>query len=97
MQPQPDERLGERDLETWDGPDLGSSSREGSKIDESTLGLTLPFSPPISSGDSQESEESDDSTPQPASEKSDEWDIAPPPMIAKGRDLFGKYRLLEKI
>ena len=28
MQPRPHERLGERDLETWDGPDLGSSSRE---------------------------------------------------------------------
>ena len=189
MQPQPHERLGERDLETWDGSDLGSSSREGSKINESTLGLTppsltptspgdsqeseqstlgltppsltptspgdsqeseqstlgltppslTPTSPgdsqeseqstlgltppsltptssgdsqeseqstlgltppsltPTSSGDSQESEESDDSTPQPASEKSDEWNIAPPPMIAKGRDLFGKYRLLEKI
>ena len=120
MQPQPYERLGERDLETWDGPDLGSSSREGSKINESTLGLTPPSLTPTSSGDSQESEqstlgltppsltptspgdsqeseESDDGTPQPASEKSDEWNIAPPPMIAKGRDLFGKYRLLEKI
>ena len=97
MQPRPDERLGERDLETWDGTALGSSSREGSKINESTLGLTPPFSTPTPSGDSQESEESDDSTPQPTSEKSDEWDIAPPPMIAKGRDLFGKYRLLEKI
>src|SRR5271157_5443029 len=143
MQPQPHERLGERDLETWDGPDLGSSSREGSKInestlgltppfltptssgdsqeseestlgltppflaptssgdsqqsEESTLGLTPPFQTPTSSGDSQESEESDDGTPQPASEKSDEWNIAPPPIIAKGRDLFGKYRLLEKI
>ena len=188
MQPQPHERLGERDLETWDGPDL-SSSREGSKISESTLGLTPPFltptsfgdsqpseqstlgltppsltptspgdsqeseqstlgltppsltptspgdsqeseqstlgltppsltptSPgdsqeseqstlgltppsltPTSSGDSQESGESDDGSPQPASEKSDGWNIAPPPMIAKGRDLFGKYRLLEKI
>ena len=97
MQPQPDERLGERDLKTWDGPGVGSSSREGSKIDESTLGLTPPFSPPTRSGDSQESEESDDGTPQSASEKSEEWDIAPPPMIAKGQDLFGKYRLLEKI
>ena len=39
------------------------------------------------------------STPlsQPVSEKSDKWDIAPPPLIAKGQDLFGKYRLLEKI
>lgn len=97
MQPQPDERLGERDLKTWDGPAVGSSSREGSKIDESTLSLTPPFLTPTQSEDSQESEESDDGTPQPASEKSDEWDIAPPPMIAKGRDLFGKYRLLEKI
>ena len=212
MQPQPHERLGERDLETWDGHDLGSSSRESSKINESTLGLTppsltptspgdsqeseqstlgltppsltptspgdsqeseqstlgltppsltptspgdsqeseqstlgltppsltptspgdsqeseqstlgltppslTPTSPgdsqeseqstlgltppsltPTSSGDSQESGESDDGSPQPASEKSDGWNIAPPPMIAKGRDLFGKYRLLEKI
>ncbi len=120
MQPRPHERLGERDLETWDGHDLGSSSRESSKINESTLGLTppslTPTSPgdsqeseqstlgltppsltPTSSGDSQESGESDDGSPQPASEKSDGWNIAPPPMIAKGRDLFGKYRLLEKI
>ena len=120
MQLRPHERLGERDLETWDGHDLGSSSRESSKINESTLGLTppslTPTSPgdsqeseqstlgltppsltPTSSGDSQESGESDDGSPQPASEKSDGWNIAPPPMIAKGRDLFGKYRLLEKI
>ncbi|QEH33814.1 Serine/threonine-protein kinase PrkC [Aquisphaera giovannonii] len=30
-------------------------------------------------------------------ERSQEWDLLPPPRIARGQEIFGKYRLLEKL
>ncbi|WP_165230979.1 bifunctional serine/threonine-protein kinase/formylglycine-generating enzyme family protein [Aquisphaera insulae] len=33
----------------------------------------------------------------PSADRSDEWDLLPPPKIAKGQMIFGKYRLVEKL
>ena len=43
------------------------------------------------------SADSDESTPKPGTEPSDEWDLLPAPKIEKGQVLFGKYLLEEKL
>ena len=44
-----------------------------------------------------DSADSDEVTPKPGSERSDEWDLLPAPKIEKGQLLFGKYLLEEKL
>ena len=44
-----------------------------------------------------DSADSDEATPKPGSEPSDEWDLLPAPKIEKGQLLFGKYLLEEKL
>ena len=56
-----------------------------------------PHPRPAPSDDSHESEDFEDSTPKPGVDRSDEWDMLPPPVIAEGREVFGKFRLIQKI
>ena len=44
-----------------------------------------------------DSADSDEATPKPGTERSDEWDLLPAPKIEKGQVIFGKYLLEEKI
>jgi len=52
---------------------------------------------PSVSPDSKDSADSDGVTPKPGPDRSDEWDLFPPPSIEKGQLIFGKYLLQEKI
>jgi serine/threonine protein kinase/formylglycine-generating enzyme required for sulfatase activity len=52
---------------------------------------------PSGSPGSRDSADSDGVTPKPGSERSDEWDVLPPPVIEKGQVIFGKYLLQKKI
>lgn len=99
MQPQPDDRVGGEDLETWSRSMGEAPAREGSSINDGTLDADRTPSEitPDLAADSRESGESGERTPTPSGERSDEWDRRPPPVIAKGEEVFGKYRLLEKI
>ena len=73
MDPQPDEPLDEKDLETWGGSMGDPAPREGSEINESTLNYKTPRSDdtppsddtPSPSSDSRESGDSDERTPRP--------------------------------
>ena len=98
MQPKPDERFGEADPGTWQGPPPGSASSGETTLNEpqpGSIGISTPTPGP--SDDSHESEDSEDSTPKPGVDPSAEWDLLPPPLIAEGREVFGKYRLVKKI
>ena len=58
------------------------------------------FTPtPSGSPGNKDSADSDGATPTPksGSERSDEWDLLPPPVMEKGQVVFGKYLLLQKI
>ena len=98
MQPKPDERFGEADNGTWQGPPPGSASGGETTVNEpqpGSIGISTPTPGP--SDDSHESEDFEDSTPKPGVDRSDEWDMLPPPVIAEGREIFGKFRLIQKI
>jgi serine/threonine-protein kinase len=66
------------------------------RFDTDTL---LPAITPTPSGSlgSKDSADSDGVTPKPGTERSDEWDLLPPPTIEKGQVIFGKYLLQRKI
>jgi hypothetical protein len=72
-----------------------------SSPDDITPRIDMPFpdstpSPSGSSG-SKDSADADGVTPRPGAERSDEWDLLPPPTIEKGQVIFGKYLLQQKI
>jgi eukaryotic-like serine/threonine-protein kinase len=52
---------------------------------------------PFRANDSKDSGDSEETTPKPGAERTDEWDVAPPPTIAKGQVIFGTYLLEEQI
>ena len=52
---------------------------------------------PFNSPDSKDSSDSDESTPKPGPDRSDEWDLFPPPTIEQGQVILGKYLLEKKI
>jgi serine/threonine-protein kinase len=53
--------------------------------------------PPFATAEGKDSAESDETTPRPAGERTDDWDILPAPAIREGEIVFGKYLLEEKI
>jgi serine/threonine-protein kinase len=53
--------------------------------------------PPATPQVDHESADSDEVTPKSGGERSDQWDLLPPPAIERGAVLFGKYKLKEKI
>jgi eukaryotic-like serine/threonine-protein kinase len=68
----------------------------------STIPVPQPTSTPHTRHDrtnpaAPDSADSDEVTPKPGSERSDEWDLLPAPKIEKGQILFGKYLLEEKL
>ena len=68
----------------------------------STIPVSRPTPTPFTRHDnttpaSPDSADSDEVTPKPGSERSDEWDLLPAPKIEKGQVLFGKYLLEEKL
>jgi eukaryotic-like serine/threonine-protein kinase len=103
----------DRDLDdgTWHQPStgVGSTPRAGSSASEvltdsspptqsvpTPIPIAAPTPPPA--GDSKDSADSGESTPRPpGTERTDEWDLTPPPTIRKGELIFGTYLLEEKI
>jgi serine/threonine-protein kinase len=62
---------------------------EATPTPHSSHGKTNPAAP--------DSADSDEVTPKPGSERSDEWDVLPAPKIEKGELIFGKYLLEAKL
>ncbi len=103
--------LSVRDLDdgTWHQPTQGDPSTPSPENPQSET--TPPTSqtesnpgvdtlPPLSTAtpsSSPDSKDSDEGTPIPDPDSTDEWDILPPPIVEKGQVIFGKYRLEEKI
>ena len=98
MQPKSDQRFNEPDDGTWQGPPPGSAPSGGKTLDEpkpGSIGISTPTPGP--SVDSHDGDDFEDSTPKPEMGRSDDWDLLPPPLIAEGNEVFGKYRLIQKI
>jgi serine/threonine protein kinase/formylglycine-generating enzyme required for sulfatase activity len=107
MTNQPDDPHNQADVDTWQGPSPAAEPKRR-RLEEAQP--TIPDSPRAASAHAEltpnpadpsaeiaASQDGSASVSKPESDRSDEWDAVPPPIIAPGRVVFGKYRLLEKI
>ncbi|HKM56499.1 MAG TPA: protein kinase [Isosphaeraceae bacterium] len=84
------------DMTRRKAPDLGSVDGTPAPPRDTVAG-TDPTPPPFATSGGKDSPDSDEATPKPGTEGSDEWNLLPAPTIGKGHVVFGKYLLEEKI